>query len=188
MRTQLLLFIAAFAVCAIGTAASADEPAPANEDPTIIEAVCIQPLHTVGSIAVNDEKRQRLLFRVERGSDDCKHWRWRLQSEPIEGRGSDFAREETCPALRLQMKKLEALARTRPELITSPVLIEVQPKGFQVESVFTSGPFTGKRFRLASTNPNGMLAKWTRQTLNALEPCWNNFGQDKTRSVAKYAW
>jgi hypothetical protein len=90
-----------------------------------------------------------------------------------EDSNNDTVLADTCPAYRSQIDKLWS---GREHLRRSSNVRPVQ-----------AGPFLiadqSDLFELQNENGRRAAARWIRQTLSAIRPCWNNFRSDQTRSV-----
>ena len=88
-----------------------------------------------------------------------------------EGMG-DFVEAETCPAYRDQITQQ---------------WLSPQPYTRSLSGSVKAGPFViagrSTLFDLQSSRGRRAAAKWIRETLIAVRPCWDNFRQDQTHYV-----
>jgi hypothetical protein len=101
-------------------------------------------------------------------------WDWTFEATSASVEGEDFIDEEKCPAFRTQIDKLHT---PRP-----PV-----PHGFDTAVAVRAGPFVitdwSDLFHLHRSKGRTAAARWVRQTLIAVRPCWNNVREDRKHPV-----
>ncbi|MEO7690440.1 MAG: hypothetical protein ABIS51_14245 [Sphingomonas sp.] len=147
-----------------------DHTAPDNGE---LPDICVADLRINAKIIVG---RGRKKIRIQVDSGTCGEPQFSILTAAYATDSSkmDAIESENCRAYRTQIHQLP-LARDR------------KSHGAATIKAVRAGPFTitdnSHLFELRSANGQKAAARWIRQTLVAVRPCWNNFRQDHTREV-----
>lgn len=168
----------AFSGVLFGTAASAQSiTEPSAIDAEFPNQICIAARRTVQTISIG---RGRNRIEVSLGGGACEPPGSGISDLwarfPADDSKLDAVLAKTCPAFQIEVSKLWS-ARPRRTRLLHPV------------NDVRVGPFVvaGRTdlFDLESARGRRAAAQWIRRMLAEVQPCWNNFREDRTREVVQ---